>query len=933
MFEIITYGGGGLLQAVLNGVAMFFGSSSYIYALQIAATLACIGIVVSSAFSGRIPDLKWMFGIILIYIFLFVPKVDVTITDTVERAPGGMPTYRVAANVPMGLAFAASFTSQMKDFFTRTIEVVFSMPNEINYRNGGPLFAQGIMDAGLNAKPKSPNLNISLANFWKDCVFFDIALGFYSMDDLAKADDLAGFLAARTAQNRMYQHVAPGGAKTFEVCATSIGSGGALATDLQADVGQSSKVATFLNNLANRPDNAARTNALLTTGAAAMPMALNYFTGMSMTSTQMLTQTTLANSFQDGLVAFASAAEAQEVMQGYAAAKAEAERSISFGVMGKIAGRMLPQLNIIAEALIYAVFPIIGLMCMFPGSHKVIMGYIIALAWIALWAPLYAIFHFFSMYFTANAAMGAAQICDAANTCSSHMNMYTMGSMKEAMASSANIAGYFATLVPMVAYMLVSRSGAMMAGTVGRFMDGYSQPVSHAATEAAGGNVSAGNVQMGNVGAFQQNTAPSNSSGSLTTNDGGFQTTQSQHGTAVQQNISRLAMDSTLSRAAQASTSQAVETATSKMESAATSLAQARAADFRESVGHGVNGGHTVAGGLTTKQGEGFDQKDSLTTMNQRVADFGKKEGWSDKEVAAVQASLSAKLGISAGPVGAGGDVKGSYTTTDEHSKAYERADRFLASDEGKRALTASRDAGFSRTSEDKNATTTTDSREKSATSSRTAKAEEQYQAAVQELESARQAQQYVESQGAQLTTSQANALADAARLSGAEDWKKGVSDLAAGRMDTEDAKVVSAAITSHFEKSLPNNTVHADQAQDRLRDEGGEARQDLKAEGEGEVRRAAAGNRSAVPSDGLIAQGGQRGDAIEKDNVEALRRERAIMWEKEEMRASVNDGDQKAMTREQQAETTPMRDKLGQDVDNMLSSLNPFSSDSEKDK
>ena len=111
MLEIISYGGGGLLEAVLNGVAMFFGASSYIYALKIAATLACIGILVSSAFSGRYPDLKWMFGIIMIYIFLFVPKVDVTITDTVERAPGGMPTMRVVGNVPVGLAFAASFTS------------------------------------------------------------------------------------------------------------------------------------------------------------------------------------------------------------------------------------------------------------------------------------------------------------------------------------------------------------------------------------------------------------------------------------------------------------------------------------------------------------------------------------------------------------------------------------------------------------------------------------------------------------------------------------------------------------------------------------------------------------------------------------------------------------------------------------------------------
>lgn len=932
MFEIITYGGGGLLEAVLNGVAMFFGASSYIFALKTAATLACIGILVSSAFSGRYPDLKWMFGIILIYIFLFVPKVDVTITDTVERAPGGMPTYRVVGNVPVGLAFAASFTSQMKDYFTRSIEVVFSMPNEINYRNGGPLFAQGIMESGLNAKPRSPNLNMSLGNFWKDCVFFDMALGFYSMNDLAKADDLGAFLSANTAENRMYQHVQPNGVKSFQYCRASI-SGGALATDLLADAGETSQAVTFMNNLSNRPSDAARTNALLTTGASAMPMALNYLTGMSMTSTQMLTQTTLANSFQNGLVSFASAAEAQEVMQGYAAAKAEAERSISFGVMGKIAGRMLPQLNIIAEALIYAVFPIIGLMCMFPGAQKIIQGYIIALAWIAMWAPLYAIFHFFSMYFTSNAAMGAAQMCDAANACTSHLNMYTMGSMKEAFASSANISGYFATLVPMVSYMLVSRSGAMMSGTVGRFMDGYSQPVGHAATEAAGGNVSAGNVQMANVKAFDTNTAPSNSSGSLTNSDGGFTTTQSQYGTAVQQNMSKLAVDGNLTRAAQASTSEAVENASTKLSSATTSLAEARAADFRESMGHGVTGSHAVGGGLTTKQGESVDQKDTLTTMNQRVKDFGQKEGWSDKEVAAVQASLGAKLGFSAGPVGAGADVKGSFTTTDEHSKAMERGDKFLASDEGKRALAYGRDAGFSRTSEDKNSTSTTDSRDKTATSSRTAKAEEQYQAAVQQMESARQAQQYVESHGAQLTTSQANALADAARSSGAADWKQGLADLAGGNTDSENAQRVGAAMVNYFEKNLPENSVNAEQAAGRFEAEGGQDRQTLKAEGQQTVAAAGTHNRGQVPNSGLIAAGTARGDSLEADNVEAVRRERSIMQSKDELRMSVNDADEASLKKQQQAESTPTRDSMGKDVDSALAALNPFSSDGDKNK
>lgn len=740
MFEIITYGGGGLLEEVLNAVAMFFGASSYIYALQIAATLACLGILISSAFSGRMPDLKWMFGIILIYIFLFVPKVDVTVTDTVERAPGGMPTYRVVGNVPVGLAFAASFTSQMKDYFTRNIEVVFSMPTEINYRNGGPLFAQGIMESGLNAKPRSPNLSTSLANFWKDCVFFDIALGFYSMDALAKADDLQTFLANNTATNRMYQHVATNGNKTFEVCADSIAAG-ALAIDLQTDVGESSRMAAFFNNLANRPSDAARTNALLTTGAAAMPMALNYLTGMSHSATQMLTQTTLANSFQNGLVSFASAAEAQEVMQGYAAAKAEQERSITFGVMGKIAGRMLPQLNIIAEALIYAVFPIIGLMCMFPGSQKVIFGYIIALAWIALWAPLYAIFHFFSMYFTANAVAGAAQICTVANTCTPHLNLYTMGSMREAMANSANLAGYFATMVPMIAYMLVSRSGAMMASTVGRVLDGYSQPVSHAATEAAGGNVSTGNVQMGNVAAFQQNTAPSNSAGFMRTDDGRTQSTMTTSG-----QIDQIRVDSgPASMNAQSALSSQVSTqlsdATKATQQASESLTQANVNRFNTlmSAEQAVN----RSTGVGTTQGVDNKTSNSETYANvsSSAKEFAKRNGISEEYMTAALAEAGLQLPGVAG-------VSASARNTEGYHRAQEAAEKFLNSQEYRSALSKSEDAYMQRTATDRSEVAATGRDAVSNASEQSAAAQTAYSAAVTKEQALQQLKADIDTKG-----------------------------------------------------------------------------------------------------------------------------------------------------------------------------------------
>lgn len=855
MFEVISYGGGELLSAVLNGVAMFFGASSYIHALKMAATLACIGILVSSAFSGRYPDLKWMFGIIMIYIFLFVPKVDVTITDTVERAPGGMPTYRVVGNVPVGLAFAASFTSQMKDFFTRNIETVFSLPNEVNYRSGGPLLAQGIIEAGLKTKAKSPNLNMSLGNFWKDCVFFDIALGFYSMNDLVKADDIASFLAGRTAQNRMYQHVHTNGNKTFEVCADSIATG-ALAVDMQEDVRESAQAIAFLNNLANDPADSARTNALLTTGAAAMPVALNYLTGMSLSATQMLTQTTLANSFQDGLVAFASAAEAQEVMQGYAAAKAESERSISFGVMGKIAGKMLPLLNIIAEALIYAVFPIIGLMCMFPGAHKVITGYIIALAWIALWAPLYAILHFFTMLAAHRWGMGAAQICDAVNTCTPHLNMYTMGSMKEAFAGIANISGYFATLVPMVSYMLVSRSGAMMAGTVGRFMDGYSQPVSHAATEAAGGNVSAGNVQIGNVSAFQQNTAPNNSSGHLRQDDGNFVHIQGQGGGVLEQRLGHTAISGAATRSVQSAAAESLSQAVSAKDAAASSLAEARLAKLAELASAQQGGSHDLRAGVSAGYQSNASESKAATALHSAA------ERWADTHLAGTEKSAflramaSISLGGNAGPltagagVQAGGEAKASVSDSNAHVR------EFLTSTEAREALDHARQASIGVDGANVRTASTSESQGKTATDERLSKAETAYTAAVESMETAQRAYSTTHADGFQVSADQGLAIQRrlVEGLGGLDQARTALNDIAAN-VDSSLARAGMEIVSQYYREQAPQGGVDYDAARAEVITRGQERREDLREEADREVKADSTAFRAKVPNTGLANQ------------------------------------------------------------------------------
>lgn len=860
MFEIISYGGGNLIQQVLNAVAMFFGSGDYLFTMKIVATMAALAVLVQAAFSGRLPDLKWFLVIIFVYMFAFLPKVTVTITDTVERTPGfpfSTPTVRVVSNVPIGLAFVASFTSHMKDYFTKGIETAFSLPNEMSFRTAGPLFAQGIAETSMSAAPKNPATVASLSNFWRDCVFFDIALGFYSMDQVAKADDLMQFLQANVNSNRFYQHINSDGGQVMVACRDSIATGGYLYQALEAEKTEQAQWVSWANNLATKPSSSTN-SAYLASGASAMPVAMSYLTGMSVTSSRMLGQTILANSFANGLTTFASQAGAQEVMQSYAAAKAEAERSVTFSTLGKISGRMLPLMNIIAEALIYAVFPIVALFMLWPGGHKAAGAYAMALIWIALWAPMYAIVHFLTAYYSSISVGSAAQICDATNTCQAHLNMYTMRSMKEAFANAAAISGYFAALVPYLAYMVVSRSGAMMAGTVGRLLDGYAQPVSHAAAEASAGNVSMGSMNYENQSAFQHNTAPAQSSGYLTESNGRNTHVESQHIGIDQLNLSRGAYSMNASANVQSQIAREQSEATKITESTQASYAEANANRFNALVSAENSVSHSTGTGV----GHGMDKKagesEALSSVAQQAQSYAEKHGVKAEYMTAAMGELGVKVPGFAG-------VNAQAKNSDDYVKAQEAARNFITSQDFKSTLDRSESAYMQQTANRSDDVTKAGRDSISNAREESVRTEQSYSAALSHEKSVREAASDINSHGAAMSAD----VGEYVRRQLAKDdqnWESFNNRLNSG---DEAALRQLEAYKDDFARSFVQERVQATAG--GIEAEAGEAMSNVRGEGDNAVDRAS--------TDGKAQVGQQRGKdhTTGQDGAQIVRHEAAV--------------------------------------------------------
>ena len=215
-FDVITFGNSLLLNDVFNAVASIFGNDSYSVALGTCMTAASIGIMISAVLQGKMVNLLWFLQVIFLYMMLIVPKVSVNIIDKTDIDPAhvvGGWTVRRVDNVPIGLAVTASSVSTFSSWLTTSFETVFSLPNEMRFQTNGPLFGQNLIKKAMTYKVHDANLQDALSSFWQSCVFYDVALGFYSFDDLSKQTDILTFLESHTGNTRGFYNNG-----SFQIC-------------------------------------------------------------------------------------------------------------------------------------------------------------------------------------------------------------------------------------------------------------------------------------------------------------------------------------------------------------------------------------------------------------------------------------------------------------------------------------------------------------------------------------------------------------------------------------------------------------------------------------------------------------------------------------------------------------------------------------------
>jgi len=477
MVEIFTVGGGDYLVNVFQAVAAWTGNGGYKSLLQVVMVMGLGLSAITLAFNQDWRAwINWFLGATLIYSCLMVPRLDVHVTDRLN--PSLAPAN--VSNVPLGLALMASFTSQVGDYLTGSAEVVFGLPGDLNYSKNGMIYGARLYDATRSLRISDPEFAANLDEHFRQCVFYDVLLGRYSMKELAETGDIWATIAPGS-QARA-QRFLTRDATSGQVSSNIVTCREAYDTLNAQWAGLVDAMGSVFGRQLYPNQTAALAKAKL---FADLPVAYQYLTGVSANATEIFKQTLTINAMSQAMHSMSGSSGAGNV-DVYAQTRADIQTERTYGSIASNAMKWVPLLNVVLTVLFYALFPVLFPLFLLPKTGPVALkGYVTGFFYLAAWGPLFVILHMMLMY------KGAADM--SAVTGSNGLSLASFTGMADVNSDIGLLAGYLIASVPFLAGGVAK--GAM---AISHHATSYLNPSQNAAEEAAR-EASTGNVSLGNT--------------------------------------------------------------------------------------------------------------------------------------------------------------------------------------------------------------------------------------------------------------------------------------------------------------------------------------------------------------------------------------------------------------------------------------------------
>lgn len=483
MYTVYSYWNADQVYAVLNAIAMIMNGGDY---LGLVKAIAIAGILVAAGtglvkMKGEEP-LGYFIIFALFYGTLFVPKVTVTVQDIRTN------TVYTVANVPLGVAFLSSQASHIGKWLTESFETNFTAVDDEKFSRTGMAFGARLIEELQIVKARTPALQQSLITFVKDCVNPELLDNPVALNDMVKSTDIWGFIGGSGSLSLNPGRIT----NIFGSAVPCIGSGGAYSALTNALNTEANTQASVLGDRLNS-GNPFATMIILSQIPAIEASMLN----VSRTAQDAIKQGIVMNLMRDSQTTISQVQGNPHAVQvAMAVSMAEQSSGVSYSAMAKVAQGALPKLRNAVELISMGVFPFIFIMIVLAGTKAgmVLKSYAMAIFWVQLWAPLFAIINFMATKSDRADLLGVIHGAGG-NT------MENMGQLANVALSNQSIAGLLTISVPIIALALVKGGEVAMSGVVSSIMS-PAQGAAQKAGDAAGqGNVNAGNVSWGNTNA------------------------------------------------------------------------------------------------------------------------------------------------------------------------------------------------------------------------------------------------------------------------------------------------------------------------------------------------------------------------------------------------------------------------------------------------
>lgn len=651
--EIITIGGGQQLIAVLNAVAAWCGGGGFRGLLEVVLVIGLTYALLIMAMHLNWKVLyNWFVTSVLMYSCLIVPTTTVVVTDKINPTAGS----GAVANVPIGLAAIASFTSQANYWMTSTAETVFNVPGNLTMSGYGMVYPIRLIDASRQYTITDPILKTNLENYMQDCYFLPViqnpATSVVSpLTSLIHGDILASIGPGSTV--RFVQYIGSDGVTTNIACNVAYGYlSAALPTWANTTLAKTAK-SLF-------PDIASPTAALAKLNADTHSVTAAMY-GRDMSAQQLMLQRSLIDAFNEAQ-SHLGGAEGDTFAQMRANVQAKNEMSLA----ARQALIWVPVLELVLTIVFYAMFPLVFPLMLLPGGGvSVLKSYVTGFFYLISWGSVSAVLHLFILYRTS-----ASMVAGAGGE---GFTMGTSALLDGMNADAGALAGYLLMSVPIIAGGLAKGAMSLSHGA-GAMLS----PVQSGATAGALERTT-GSYGYGNVTANQFNTAPTHVTGAGTStvvNSNGTRTTRTADGGTVYDNsggISRFGMTvndvqsdmQSLSTAAAQFNNQgdSFRSSASRSYQTATSHANSVISGFSSHTGseggrvNATETGHSLDGGLGKRTDE---SSRSGVDVNQG---FRKDHGQSDSSGTSYSGGFTGSASVSTpgggkGGAGAGGGLQ-----------------------------------------------------------------------------------------------------------------------------------------------------------------------------------------------------------------------------------------------------------------------------------